>query len=286
MRIVKLLLIIAVIGGLIYGTLRIMSPNPSGEGFRPDSPTLLQDMTDNVDRDWDDADEWNQEVYDKNISNADTYRKDLEDHSKGSYSTLLNYTNEKVCGKLVEFVDAEFSKSTCSRVEISKLKNALDYFVEKNGCISSSDIRLLSAYGKIKLYEDILAFGNSQFNLQPDFNISTNGWNDFESYRVRQLSRRDEFKGNRYYGTVSNVTDIKNSLGSVEARLSKARSNFENSLSQQIRSAYSSVERTQANMDKLQSAFNRYYSSYSDNNRLSNFRKDFKREVEAESITK
>ena len=215
MRIVKLLLIIAVIGGLIYGTLRIMSPNPSGEGFRPDSPTLLQDMTDNVDRDWDDADEWNQEVYDKNISNADTYRKDLEDHSKGSYSTLLNYTNEKVCGKLVEFVDAEFSKSTCSRVEISKLKNALDYFVEKNGCISSSDIRLLSAYGKIKLYEDILAFGNSQFNLQPDFNISTNGWNDFESYRVRQLSRRDEFKGNRYYGTVSNVTDIKNSLGSV-----------------------------------------------------------------------
>lgn len=286
MRIVKLLLIIAVIGGLIYGTLRIMSPNPSGGGFRPDSPTLLQDMTDNVDRDWDDADEWNQEVYDKNISNADTYRKDLEDHSKGSYSTLLNYTNEKVCGKLVEFVDAEFSKSTCSRVEISKLKNALDYFVEKNGCISSSDIRLLSAYGKIKLYEDILAFGNSQFNLQPDFNISTNGWNDFESYRVRQLSRRDEFKGNRYYGTVSNVTDIKNSLGSVEARLSKARSNFENSLSQQIRSAYSSVERTQANMDKLQSAFNRYYSSYSDNNRLSNFRKDFKREVEAESITK
>lgn len=286
MRIVKLLLIIAVIGGLIYGTLRIMSPNPSGGGFRPDSPTLLQDMTDNVDRDWDDADEWNQEVYDKNISNADTYRKDLEDHSKGSYSTLLNYTNEKVCGKLVEFVDAEFSKSTCSRVEISKLKNALDYFVEKNGCISSSDIRLLSAYGKIKLYEDILAFGNSQFNLQPDFNISTNGWNDFESYRVRQLSRRDEFKGNRYYGTISNVTDIKNSLGSVEARLSKARSNFENSLSQQIRSAYSSVERTQANMDKLQSAFNRYYSSYSDNNRLSNFRKDFKREVEAESITK
>lgn len=113
MRIVKLLLIIAVIGGLIYGTLRIMSPNPSGGGFRPDSPTLLQDMTDNVDRDWDDADEWNQEVYDKNISNADTYRKDLEDHSKGSYSTLLNYTNEKVCGKLVEFVDAEFSKSTC-----------------------------------------------------------------------------------------------------------------------------------------------------------------------------
>lgn len=286
MRIVKLLLIIAVIGGLIYGTLRIMSPNPSGGGFRPDSPTLLQDMTDNVDRDWDDADEWNQEVYDKNISNADTYRKDLEDHSKGSYSTLLNYTNEKVCGKLVEFVDAEFSKSTCSRVEISKLKNALDYFVEKNGCISSSDIRLLSAYGKIKLYEDILAFGNSQFNLQPDFNISTNGWNDFESYRVRQLSRRDEFKGNRYYGTISNVTDIKNSLGSVEARLSKARSNFENSLSQQIRSAYSSVERTQANMDKLQSAFNRYYSSYSDNNRLSNFRKDFKREVEAESRTK
>lgn len=286
MRIVKLLLIIAVIGGLIYGTLRIMSPNPSGGGFRPDSPTLLQDMTDNVDRDWDDADEWNQEVYDKNISNADTYRKDLEDHSKGSYSTLLNYTNEKVCGKLVEFVDAEFSKSTCSRVEISKLKNALDYFIEKNGCISSSDIRLLSAYGKIKLYEDILAFGNSQFNLQPDFNISTNGWNDFESYRVRQLSRRDEFKGNRYYGTISNVTDIKNSLGSVEARLSKARSNFENSLSQQIRSAYSSVERTQANMDKLQSAFNRYYSSYSDNNRLSNFRKDFKREVEAESITK
>lgn len=285
MKYVKLILIIAVVAGLIYGAFSIVGPNSSTTNINPESPTLLNDLTRKVDNDWENATEWNKDVYDKNISDAQVYHKDLDMASAGNYTTLINYTNEKVCNKLIEFINAEFAKSNCSPSAISQMKKDIDYFVQKNGTIDASDSRIATACKKISLYQNILAFGKKTFLLSPSFNFSSGNWADFDRYRAEQLRKRDSFKNAGNYSSLSHISDIKTSLSSVENKLSDAKNRFEHKLSDEIIYAYSSVPRTQANMMQFQRVYNRYYDNhYRDGDKLSQFRKRFKKEVEEESF--
>lgn len=280
MKYLKLILIIAVVAGLMYGAFGIIGPNSGTTKINPESPNLLVDLKKNVDKDWENATSWNQEVYDKNISDADAYHKDLDKASAGSYTALIDYTNEKVCNKLMEFINNEFAKSDCSQSKISQMKSALDYLIKKNGSITASDSRILNAYKKISLYNNILAFGRKSFGLSPAFNINSGNWVDFSTYRENQLRIRDNLKKDGYYSSLSHITDVKSSLSSVEKKLSDARNRFEQKLSSEIISAYSSEPRTTSNEKQLLYVYKKYYESYSDGNRLSNFRKQFNKEVE------
>ena len=280
MKYIKLILIIAVVAGLIYGAFCIIGPNSGTTKINPESPTLLNDLKKKVDNDWENASTWNQDVYDKNISDANAYHKDLDKASTGNYTTLIDYTNEKVCNKLIEFINAEFAKSNCSQSMIFQMKSDIDYFVKKNGTISTSDSRISNAYKKISLYNDILAFGRKSFGLSPEFNLTSGTWRDFASYRGNQLRTRDNFKKDGNFSSLSHITDIKASLSSVENKLSDARNRFEQKLSNEIIHAYSSEPRTTSNQKQLQYVYNKYYESYNDGNKLSNFRKQFNKEVE------
>lgn len=280
MKYIKLILIIAVVAGLIYGAFCITGSNSGSTRIDPESPTLLDDLKKKVDNDWDNANAWNQDVYDKNISDANAYHKDLDKASAGNYTTLINYINEKVCNKLIEYIDSEFAKSNCSQSKISQMKRDIDYFVKKNGTINASDSRISNAYKKISLYNDILAFGRKTFGLSPEFNISSGNWTDFATYRENQLRIRDNFKKDGNFSSLSHITDIKTSLGSVENKLSDARNRFEQKLSNEIIYAYTSAPRTTSNQKQLQYVYNKYYESYNDGNKLSNFRKQFIKEVE------
>jgi len=279
MKYIKFILIIAVVAGLIYGALCIIGPNSGMTKINPESPTLLNDLKKKVDNDWENASKWNQEVYDKNISDANAYHKDLDKASVGNYSTLIDYTNEKVCNKLVEFINTEFSKSNCSQSIISQMKRDFDYFVQKNGTITASDSRISNTYKKISLYNDILAFGRKTFGLSPDFNLTSGNWTDFATYRENQLRIRDNFKNDGNFSSLSHITDIKTSLSSAENKLNDARNRFEQKLSKEIIYAYSSEPRTTSNQKQLQYVYNKFYESYNDGNKLSNFRWQFNNEV-------
>lgn len=282
MKYLKLLLIVGLVTGLIYGALRIMGPTSGTTKIDPESPYLLEDLKKKVDRDWENANEWNQQVYDKNISDANAYHNELDKASAGSFNTLVDYTNEKVCNKLIEFLNNEFSKSNCSQAKISQIKSNIDYFIKENETITASDSRFSTAYSKIALYNNILGFGRKQFGLSPGFNKHTGNWNDFSAYRESQLKIRDNYKNNIYYSTLSHITDVKNSLASVDNKLAEARNRFEINLSNEIISAYSYVPRTAENKKQLNNVFNHYYESYTDDRRLSNFYRQFKKEVDEE----
>lgn len=283
-KIFKLIFIIAVIAGLIYGAFCIIGPNSSTTKISPESPTLLNDLKKKVDNDWENASAWNQDVYDKNISDAKAYHKDLDKASTGNYTTLIDYTNEKVCNKLMEFINTEFAKSNCSQSKISQMKRNIDYFVKTNETISASDSRISNAYKKISLYNKILAFGRKSFGLSPKFNFTSDTWTDFDTYRKNILRTRDKFKNDGNYSSLSHITDIKTSLSSAENKLDEARNRFEQQLSHEIILAYSSEPRTTSSQKRLQYVYNRYYNSYNDGNKLSDFRKQFNRDVaEAEN---
>ncbi len=281
MKYIKLILIIAVIAGLIYGAFCIIGPNLGTTKINPESPTLLNDLKKKVDNDWDNASAWNQAVYDKNISDANAYHKDLDKASVGNYTTLIDYINEKVCNKLVEFINTEFSKSNCSQSIISQMKGDFDYFVKKNGTITTSDSRISNAYKMISLYNNILTFGRKQFGLSPKFNINSGTWADFATYRENQLRIRDNFKKDGNFSSLSHITEIKTSLSSAENKLSDAHNRFGQKLSNEIISAYSSEPRTTSSQKQLLEVYKRYYrTGYNDGNKLSNFRKQFNIEVE------
>lgn len=286
MKYVKLILIVAVVAGLIYGALSIMGPSTGDTKISGDSPTLLTDLKKKVDRDWDNADKWDQSVYEKNINDANVYHKDLENIASGNYSTLIDYTNEKVCNKLVGFINSEFALSTCAQSKINQMKNDLDYFVKNNSSIASSDSRIKDAYAKINLYTQILSFGKKQFGLSSGFDINSGKWNDFSAYSNNQVKIRDSFKKAPQYSSLSHISDVKNSLNSVDSKLSSARSQFEANLSRDIRTAYSSVDRNEENQKSLQEVYNRYYQSYNDEKKLSTFRKNFIDEVKEAKANK
>lgn len=188
MKYIKLILIIAVVAGLIYGAFSIIGPHHDRTKIDPESLTLLNNLKKKVDKDWENASAWNQDVYDKNISDINAYRKDLDKSAAGNYTTLIDYTNEKVCNKLVEFLNNEFALSNCSQSNISVMKSNMDYFIKKNGTITASDSRISSAYGKITLYNNILSFGKKSFGLSPEFNINSGNWNNFSAYRESLLN--------------------------------------------------------------------------------------------------
>lgn len=282
MKYFKLIFIVAVIAGLFYGVFRIIDPSVNGQKINPGSRPILNDLKEKVNKDWENANSWNQKVYDKNISDAIVNRKELDKESAGNYNALIDYTNQKVCNKLIEFLDKEFSSTNCSESKITQMKSNIDYFVKNNGTITASDPRISIAYSKIALYTNILSFGRRSFGLSPGFNINTGNWNDFSAYRDQQLSVRDNYKKNTYYSSLSHITDVKNSLSSVDNKLAEARNRFEISLSNAIISAYSSTLRTTENFDRLNNVYKKYYANYDDGHRLSAFRKKFKKEVEDE----
>ncbi|MDE6792162.1 MAG: hypothetical protein K2J48_03665 [Muribaculaceae bacterium] len=286
MKIIKIFIVVVVFGLLIYGIFSIAGSGSGSTKIDPNSPSLLDDLKRRVDNDWDNTSLWNQTVYEKNISDANVYHNDLEKIAAGNYSTLLNYTNEKACDKLIQFVNTEFASASCSPDNIAKFNQTIDYFVKANGSIPASDPRIVAVRGKIKLYNDILAFGKKQISLSPGFNMSSGSWNDFSSYRTNQINIRDAFKRNTYYSSISHIPTIKNSLNSLEGKLSSARNSFEKNLSASIISAFENAPRTSSNQKQLQYIYGKYYESYDDGKRLSDFRKRFIKEVEEESRPK
>jgi hypothetical protein len=282
MKYVKLILIIAVVAGLIYGAFRMIGPSSGSIKIDPTSPTLLKDLKKKVDMDWNNASEWNQGVYERNIRDADTYHKDLDNISLGNYDALIGYTNEKVCGKLIEFLNAEFALPNCSEEKILRMEGHIDYFVKKAPNMNN-DSRIIAAKEKIKLYKNILAFGNKSFGLDPKFDMYSGTWkNDFESYRNSQIDIRNGYRNNGYYKSISHITEVEEALSSAESRLNDARNSFAKKLSNQIIAAYKDVERTERNKEKLREIYNRYYddrNGFKDGNKLYDFKKSFDREV-------
>lgn len=280
MKYIKIILILLVFVGAIYGVFSLVNSGNGGSKIEAHSPELLSQLTKNVDNDWDNADSWDQKVYEKSLTNANVYKNDLEKLKPGNYTTLLNYINEKVCNKLVEFANNEFAKTDCSTQKIAEYKSAMDYFMQKNGTINSSDARISKLYAKIKLYNDIINFGKKQFALSPGFNIHTGEWNNFSLHEQTQRKNRDGYKSNPNYSSISHISNVKKSLDSVDGKLKSARNSFMINLSSTIISSYQNMARTQENFTRLNDVYKRYYNSYEDGDKLSNFRKQFRKQLE------
>ena len=285
MKYIKLLLIVVILGGLIYGILQIINPSPNVIIINPQASKILNELKTNVDNDWDNASSWSKDTYETTISDIKTHKKELDTESVGNYETLMRYANEKVRDKLVEFVNDEFKKTNCSSQKIKELKDAIDYFIKDNENVTAKDSKIATVYGKIGLYNQILAFGRKTFALSPGFNISNGSWNDIIAYRESQLKLRQNFKSNSYYSSISHINDVKNSLNSLENKLSKAQSNFEINLSKEIISAYKNVPRTESYFSKLHSVYLKFYGqNYNDYGKLSELRQRFKKEMDDSEI--
>lgn len=286
MKALKLLLVGAVIVGLLVVIFSWKTITESIIG-PPKKVQVLNKLRSDVDKDWDNASEWNQEVYEQNMREAKTRKNELEKEAAGNFNTLKNYTDTKVKNKLVGFVKKELALSKCSQSKIGQLKAGLDYIVSQNKELLADDPDVKETYAKITLYNNILSFGKKNISLAPGFMFYSGSWNDFDTYRNQQILQRENFKKNLYYGSVSHIDDVKTSLSSLDGKLASAETAFQKKLSSAIIAAYEKAERTPENQKELQSVYNKYYGkNYEDGKRLSNFRSRFIEEVNQEEARK
>ena len=184
MKYVKMLILAAVLGGLVFAGFTLKSGPDDPSIIIPAESDPLEYVNAKIDELWDkDVTEWNAESYRDSRNLVAAYKSELGD----SYELAVTYHDQKVRDCLVALLNGIYGKNNCSRSKISNLKEG---FYAINGQLPN-DSRLKDALYKISTYEDVLTFGRKSYDLSPQFIYPATFLSDFTTYRDEIKKKRN-----------------------------------------------------------------------------------------------
>lgn len=291
MKYIKLVVLMALMGGLFYGV-TIWSDRKDGGIPHPDEDkysSLLEDLRSQVEQEWDSVSKWDSQVYRDCIAKISLRKRELEAIKTGNFETLIDYTNEIVCNKLMAFLDSSFRQENCTQKNILEHKTNIQEFLTTNSSIDEKDKRIKTAFRRIQIYNAALSFSRKTFSLQPQFDIDDDKWTPtFIEYRDSIKTMRDSHIGRLKEVELYHITEVKNALKSVDDKLVQAREQYAINLSAKIVLAFKPIERTYSNYNKYRKVAKIFYEydngELSDNFILQDDRDQFKEDVERENL--
>lgn len=274
MKAIKLLITFVVLLALVYLAFHI-DPKPIRHDL-PDPPDeTLKEMSKQIEQDWEQANDWNETVFEKHSDKLNQMRNDYSVGILVDMNTRLAV--ETVYKKLM---DGEWKSESCREEIVDKYINALGVIIKADA--NAKDNNLVKMLYQVNdVYKKALRVSRIEIGLSPKFNGSS--WNSFSEYSKNIKNRRDSINSNTIYKEhLSNVRDIKNGLANIDSRLSEARKDFYKSLAYAIISYFSripSFERNNSQLQTLQNVRNRYNGEYHENKNLNGFVKAFREDV-------
>lgn len=284
MKIVKLIIIVAVIGSIIYGILSIPDSTEEGTGININggSKDLYGEFSNLINQNlnneslWRDADSI---IYMKIKTKMDVYETNIERQKKGGYDELINMINNTVCKKLYSSMNTILKDQNCSLKEIGQTDKGINFILgmDKN---LISDKRIKESKEKIKIFKNILQFGNKSMYLNTNFSPVCN-WSDFEDFSRNEIRSMESLKNNKFFKELSSITMVSQSIEKFDNNLHNARESFYDKLAREIIGYYTLTERNTSNLKNFHKAVLEYnrQSKYT-NEILKEKYKSFEKEVE------
>lgn len=271
MKAIKLLITFVVLLALVYFAFRIVPKPPVFHDLSDPSDETLKEVRTQIEQDWEQANDWDEEVFEKHSDKLNQMRKDY------SVGTLVDM-NTRLAVETVykKLMDGEWKSESCREKVVDKYVNALGVIIKADANAKDNN-NVKKLYQVNDVYKKALSVSRIRIGLSPDFDGSS--WRSFSAYSNSIKAKKASIESNAIYKEhLSNIREIKNGLANIDGRLSEARIAFYKSLANAITSYYSRIPSSKRNNSQLRTLRNvrdRYNSEYHENKNLKGFVKAF-----------
>jgi len=241
MRIIKLLALAAVVGGIIWAILKIgaLIDNASGQqGEGVSYKDALEEFNKEYKGDWDERKEWDYSLYERHRDMA----AQMATGDKIDEQTLEKVNvniNKYVLARLVTLLETDYKKSEMPVDKVRKNLVGIDTLAK----YMQNDRDIAKMKGAWQTYNDIKSFVDKVYSPE-SFTINLHGssWTSFDDHKSAICNKRDAYKQDTYYKEYfKNNTTLTSGLASVEDKVEKCRSDYNRRVLNQVKSIYGSV---------------------------------------------
>lgn len=244
MKIIKLLILAAVVGGVIWLIPKIGSIVSSDSGKPWDVVLEQNDVLKQFDseytKDWKDRKEWDRTLYNAHYERAAQIKTGGEIDSP-TYDKLMININNTVLEKLVSLLEADYKKETIPEQKVENNLLGIDELAPK----MPDDKKIAKMKGAWSAYRSIKQFANKAYSSD-SFQLGMTGdgssWTSFDTHKSSVLSARDRYRQNAYYKEYfSDNKMLKSGLASVESKVESCRQGYNRRILNAIRQKYGNV---------------------------------------------
>lgn len=309
MKIVKLILLAAVIGGIVFLINKfgnIVSDNDvdNDDGIKIENIEILKPFIEEYTVEWKERGKWDPVLYKSNLDKADLFRTS-GDITEAEYDKLRRNISKDVLNKLVKLLETDFRASSLIDSKVDYNMQGIDA-VEKNLPNDSQIKKMKDAWN---LYCEAKKFVLKKY-AATSFSLGMSedccSWISFDSHKSRILYERDGYCNAKLYKEyfIAN-TLLSNGFAGVESKLEQCRRGYnlrivdaikdyygripkfdESGYSQAMNSAANETEWNQANED-FECAWNLYIDNFKLRRRkISEISTRFKKSVNDASMQK
>ena len=271
MKAIKLLITFVVLLALVVLAFKIGPKPPVPPDLLDPSDETLKDVRTQIEQDWEQANDWDETVFEKHCDKLNQMRNDY------SVGTLVDM-NTRLAVETVykKLMDGEWKSESCQEKVVDKYINALGV-ISKADANAKDNNNVKKLYQVNDVYKKALSVSRIRIGLSPGFDGSS--WRSFSAYSNSIKAKKASIESNAIYKEhLSNIREIKNGLANIDTRLSKARNKFYDKLANDITSYYSRIpssERNNSQLRTLRNVRDRYNSEYHENKYLNGFVKAF-----------
>lgn len=269
MKYIKLFVLTIVIIGAIVG-LKAIIDNINGPEVVVDSiaEAHYQKLSNEFKKEWEQITTWDKKLFESQHKEAeDEYGLNkIEESQRDNLSKLIHsYALDAVSENLVNLY-----KSTKYNESAVKLNlNGLTVISKHPDYSKNEKINMMKNIHET--YRNILSFitiiknsSSSRYTSQMEFVATSEdsvSWNSFSSLKSSDVSRRDSYRGNKYYQEyLMNNVELKDGLNAIPSYIEKHRSSYYKAVEEHIRNRFRNKPHITGNYAQLANNLRQEYS--------------------------
>ncbi|MCM1152425.1 MAG: hypothetical protein NC328_02060 [Muribaculum sp.] len=244
------LALVAVIGLVIWIS------DPAGSIIAPKASPQAERVVSAIDNRWDTLPGWNDEAYALSIEEIKRQRNEKM-ISGSDEDVCLRHLNEVALNKTVAALDSLYSLPGCTVAQVDRQYSGL----QKIGADAKfADDANIKRHSEIHgLYKRALAFSARNFSFPTGYR-APDSWNKFSgaSFSNEAAAIRNSPK----WDVIKNITAVKTGLAqsTVDGKIAKAKKNYAASLSSQIIAAFSAMDHSEENRQRLADTWQKFHN--------------------------
>lgn len=213
---------------------------------------------------WNDASDWDGTLY---VGLNDRLRQNFKGLSYYSIKLLRDQNNELAVECLYNVMTREMGAADGRPERIRSYFDGMENILTLSPELGL-DPRLHQLRSRYNLYDDVLSFTHSNFDLQPHFDGKEH-WNDVDAYCHRIEQRCAHLTGDSLFQFMAQQDTIIRSLQSVDTAIVGVRQRFYDRLGEELRASFDTIqnptdEQTAA-VQRVQKAYNEKRGPYGPN---------------------
>lgn len=262
MKAIKLIITFVVLLALVVLAFYIVPRKVDPPVLLDPPDETLKEMRTQIERDWEQANDWDEKVFAKHCDKLNKMKKDY------SVGTLVDMNTRLAVETVYKMLmDGEWNSESCREKVVDKYVNALGVIIKADANAKDNN-NVKKLYQVNDVYKKALSVSSIRIGLSPGFDGSS--WRSFSAYSNSIKAKKASIESNAIYKEhLSNIREIKNGLANIDGRLSEARIAFYKSLANAITSYYSRIppsERNDLQLRTLRNVRDRYNNEYNNYN--------------------